>query len=138
LREYLSQQIAESRRECRENIAHLERHLDEVGQHQEETFKAAMTSIDKRFDGVNEFRDALSDLSALMATKDNVIRVEEKFEEAIRSVRERVDQQEKRLDLREGQSLGTKVTTGVLVTIVGIAIALVGMVVVLANYLTSP
>lgn len=137
LREYLGQAINDSRRECRESIAHLERHFDETTRHQDEVFQAAMAGIDKRFDGVNEFRNALSDLSRLMATKDNLARVEEKFTTSTDQVGQRIAALERRIDLREGELTGARLTKGNLYAAVGIAIAAVGALVVLANYFTG-
>ena len=137
LREYLGQMISDSRRECRDNIANLERHVEEMNKHQEEKFDDAMDGIDKRFDGVNEFRNALGDLSALMATKDGLARVDEKFSASILTSEQRMAALERRLDLREGQEAGSRLTKGNLYTSVAIAIAGAGAFVVLANYLTG-
>jgi len=137
LREYLGALIDASRRECREGISNLERRFDENQRHADAKFDAAMEEIDKRFDGVNEFRNALGDLSQLMATKDNLARVEEKFEANIQAASQRVGALERRVDLREGELSGSRLTKTNLYTAVGIAIAAVGAFVVLANYLTG-
>jgi hypothetical protein len=137
LREYLGRMIDDSRRECRDNIAHLEKHFDEMHKHQEEQFDDAMAGIDKRFDGVNEFRNALADLSSLMATKDNMLRVEEKLTAQNTAIADRVTLMEKRIDLREGQESGSRLTKASLYAAVGVAIAGIGILVVLANYLTG-
>jgi hypothetical protein len=137
LREYLGQMIHESRRECRDGIANLERHFDETTKHQEQKFDDAMSGIDKRFDGVNEFRNALSDLSSLMATKSDVARVEEKFSTRSEATAQRLGLVERRLDTREGELTGSRLTKTNLYTAIGIAIAGIGAFVVLANYLTG-
>jgi hypothetical protein len=137
LREYLGQAINDSRRECREAIQNLGRHFDEMHKHQEEAFKSAMGGIDKRFDGVNEFRNALSDLSGLMATKDGMGRVEEKFEARVNATDQRLGALERRLDLREGETTGSRLTKGNLYVALATAIAGIGLLVVLANYLTG-
>jgi hypothetical protein len=126
LREYLGQMIVESRRECRDNITHLEQKFD-----------TAMTGIDKRFDGVNEFRNALSDLSSLMATKDNMSRVEEKFVGQVTTLNQRVSGLEKRIDLRDGQEAGSRLTKSGIYAALAVAVAALGAFVVLANYLTG-
>jgi hypothetical protein len=69
LREYLMAAIDNSRKECREGIRHVEESIAASHRNQEENIAKALTSIDKRFDSVNEFRDALADLSNRMATK---------------------------------------------------------------------
>ncbi len=137
LREYLGQMIHESRREFRVSIENLEKHFVEMHSHQEERFDDAMSGIDKRFDGVNEFRNALGDLSALMATKDSMTRVEEIFTAAARAMDNRIAAVEKRIDVREGQEAGSRLTKAGLYTALGITIASVGAFVILANYLTG-
>lgn len=137
LREYLAQDIANSRREFRDSMAQLQKHIDELHDHQEEIFKQAMTGIDKRFDGVNEFRDALSDLSALMATKDMLARVEEKFGTNVDALSQRLTTLDKRMDLKEGQEAGSRLTKTGLYAAIGVAVALIGLLVVIANYLTT-
>lgn len=137
LREHLTAAINDSRRECRENIAHLEKHFDEVTSHAEESLNQFRLDVSRRFDGVNEFRDALSDLSRLMATKDNLARVEEKFETGMNTVGLRMAALERRLDLGEGQQAGSRITMGNLIAVVSVGIALIGVVVVLANYLSG-
>jgi hypothetical protein len=137
LREYLSSAISESRRECRENIAHLEKHFDEMTSHAKQDLDEFRKDVSRRFDGVNEFRGALEDLSQRMATKDNLSRVEEKFEANVGAQAARITVMERRLDLREGQQVGSKVTMGNLIAVVTVGIALIGVVVVLANYLAQ-
>lgn len=137
LREYLMQAIQDSRRECRDNIAHLEKHFDEVQRHNEEVARENMADITRRFDGVNEFRDALSDLSKLMATKDNLGRVEEKFETAIQAQSARLTTIERRFDVREGQQAGSRLTYGNMAALLAVAATIIGIIVVLANWLSG-
>jgi hypothetical protein len=137
LREYLSAAINESRRECRDSIAHLEKHFDEIQSHNEETLSAFRGEVSRRFDGVNEFRDALSDLSALMATKDNLGRVEEKFEALARAVADRVTVLERRADQGEGKEVGSRLTWGTIVALIAAGGTIIGIIVVTATYLST-
>ena len=137
LREYLSAAINESRRECRDNIAHLEKHFDEIQGHNEETLAAFRNEVSRRFDGVNEFRDALSDLSALMATKDNLGRVEEKFAALSQSISDRVTALERRADQGEGKEAGSRVTYANMAAMIAAAATIIGIIVVAANYLST-
>ena len=137
LREHLSVAISESRRECRDGIANLERHFDEIQSHNEETLNAFRNEVSRRFDGVNEFRDALSDLSALMATKDNLGRVEEKFAALAQGISDRVTQLERRADQGEGQKEGSRVTYGNMAALIAVAATIIGIIVVAANYLSA-
>jgi hypothetical protein len=137
LREYLGAAIDESRRECRDNIAHLEKHFDEVTTHAEESLDEFRRDVSRRFDGVNEFRGALEDLSQRMATKDNLSRVEEKFEANIGAQAARVTVLERRIDLREGEQVGSKVTMGNLIAAASVFAAVIGALFVLVNYLSG-
>jgi len=137
LREYLSAAINDSRRECRDSIAHLEKHFDEIQSHNEETLAAFRGEVSRRFDGVNEFRDALSDLSALMATKDNLSRVEEKFEALARAVADRVTVLERRADQGEGKEVGSRLTWGTIVALIAAGGTIIGIIVVTATYLST-
>lgn len=137
LREFLASAIDDSRRECRENIAHLEKHFDEVTKHAESTLAEFRKDVSRRFDGVNEFRDALSDLSSLMATKTDLGRVEEKFATLTGGLADRITAVERRLDLREGQTQGSRITTTTLVTIVTVGVLVIGVIVAVANYLAT-
>jgi len=137
LREYLTAAINDSRREFRDSIAHLEKHFDEIQEHNEETLLAFRGEVSRRFDGVNEFRDALSDLSALMATKDNLGRVEEKFSALVTSVSDRVIALERRADQSEGKEVGSRVTWGTIVALIAAAGTIIGIIVVTATYLST-
>ena len=118
-------------------INHLEKHFDEIHRHQEETLAAFRIDVSRRFDGVNEFRDALSDLSRLMATKDNLGRVEEKFETRAGAQDQRLTALERRIDLREGEQQGSRVTYGNIAAAIAAAATIIGIIVVAANYLAQ-
>ena len=137
LREYLSAAINESRRECRDNIAHLEKHFDEIQKHNEQMLEEFRVDVSRRFDGVNEFRESLSDLSALMATKDNLTRVEEKFEARADANAQRISALERRVDLREGEQAGSRVTYGNMAALIAVAATIIGIIVVASNYLSG-
>jgi len=137
LREHLTVAINESRRECRDNIAHLEKHFDEIQNHNEETMVAFRNEVSRRFDGVNEFRDALSDLSALMATKDNLSRVEEKFAALVVGVSDRVTMLERRADQGEGKDVGSRITWAAVVGIIATIGTIIGILVVTGTYLST-
>ena len=138
LREFLMQAINDSRRECRDNIKHLEKHFDEIQRHNEQQNQENMADIARRFDGVNEFRESLSDLSGLMATKDNLSRVEEKFETALQGQSGRLTTLERRFDVREGQSAGSRLTYGAIAGLLAGAATIIGIIVVVANWLAAP
>ncbi len=145
LREYLMAAIQASRNECKDGIKHLEQSVAASEKSAAENIKTALASIDKRFDGVNEFRAALSDLSGQMATKVDVANLTEKIGAADEGLEARfqalyqrnrgdIDLINKRLDLREGSDSGSRLTKGALYAAVGVGIAVLGLIVVLANY----
>jgi hypothetical protein len=92
-------------------------------------------ATEKRFEGVNEFRAALSDQATRFVTSETLAAMDEKLQASIQRNRDDLSALGRRMDLREGQSTGTRLTTGVIVTVTTIAIALIGLIVVLANYL---
>jgi hypothetical protein len=148
LREYLMQAIQASRHECQDGLKHLEHSVEASKQAQKEAVDKALASIDKRFDGVNEFRGALTDLSNRMATRDGLdgladkviaadAALESRFEALYRRNRDDIEMMQKRLDLREGEDEGTRLTKGTYAAGLAALGTIVGLLIVLANYLTS-
>ena len=148
LREFLMQAIEASRRECKEGIAHLEKSVAESEKNSKEAIEKALVSIDKRFDSVNEFRDALSDLSREMAKKtdvenlaDKVVLADEALESRFEALWQRnrgdIDLINKRLDIGQGTTEGARLTKGSLYAAIAAAVAIIGLLVVLANYLST-
>jgi hypothetical protein len=148
LREYLWTAIENARRECRENVEHVEAMIAASNKNADENIKKALSSIDKRFDSVNEFRGALGDLSAKMATKEDLTNLAEKFHAADEALearfealyqrnRDDIDKGAARLNMREGQEAGSRLTKGSLYAAIAAAVAIIGLLVVLANYLSS-
>jgi hypothetical protein len=148
LREYLMQAIGASRNECREGLRHLEEMVTAAEANSKENIAKALLSIDRRFDNVNEFRGALSDLSKQMATKQDVTNLtdkvlaadealESRFEALWQRNRDDIDAMGRRLDLRQGQEAGSKITTTTLVTVTTLAIAVIGVLFVAANYIAG-
>ena len=137
LREYLTALInaAEERSEQR-----FEAMKDMV----ETAFKTAQTAInkadeatEKRFEGVNEFRAALSDQAAQFVTRQTLDALVEKLESQIERSREDLDALARRIDIREGQQAGSRVTWGNMIAIVVAVAAVIGTVVVAANWVSG-
>jgi hypothetical protein len=142
------QAIAASRQECREGLRHLEQSVAAAESNSKENIAKALASIDRRFDSVNEFRNALNDLGKTMAKKDDVDNLGEKvvaaddalearFEALYQRNRDDIDKLARRMDLREGQQEGSRLTMGNLIAVLSVGIALIGIVVVLANYMSG-
>jgi hypothetical protein len=148
LREYLMAAIQDARRECKEGIKHLEGSVAASERNSKENIDKALASIDKRFEGVNEFRDALGDLSKTMATKVDVVNLadkvvaadealESRFEALYQRNRGDIDRINQRLDLNQGASEGSRLTKGALYAAIATAVAVLGLLVVVANYFSG-
>jgi CHASE3 domain sensor protein len=74
-----------------EKIKSLEERLDQQRQYMERAVDKAEVALGRRLDGMNEFRDALKDQSARMATQEQLDRV-----------RDRVIEVEKRAAVQAG------------------------------------
>lgn len=136
LREYLTALInaAEKRSDAR---------FDAMKEMVETAFKTAQEAItkaeaatDRRLEGMNEFRDSLSDQATRFVTKDALDSLVAKLESEIDRNREDLDSLAKRIDIRQGQLEGSKITTTTLVTVITVSIAVLGLIIVLANYFT--
>jgi hypothetical protein len=84
----------------------------------EENVRIALTSTERRFESVNEFRQTLSDQAATFATRDQL--------EAMRTL---VAAMAARLDRQEGRSTGLGAGWGYLVAAAGVVIAVVALVI---------
>lgn len=148
LREYLMQAIAASRAECRDGLRHLEQSVSAAEENAKENIEKALASIDRRFDSVNEFRDALSDLSKLMAKKDDVDNLGEKvvaadkalearFEALYQRNRDDIDKLSRRMDLNQGADEGSRLTNTQYAAGLAALGTLIGILVVAANWLSG-
>ena len=148
LREYLMAEIRSARYECKEGIKHLEESVAAAERNSKENVEKALASIDKRFDGVNEFRGALNDLGKTMAKKtdvenlaDKVVAADEalevRFESLYQRNRDDITAISRRLDLTQGASEGSRLTKGALYAAVASAVAVLGLLIVIANYLAG-
>lgn len=93
-------------------------------------------AMESRFEGVNEFRSALSDQAGSFVTKDALAALTDKLESATDQVRKDLDALERRFDLREGQEAGSRLTTGTLVTVITVGVGVIGLIVVIVGVLS--
>ena len=110
----------------------------------EAAFNSSQLAIDKadqatekRFEGVNEFRAALSDQATRFVTNQTLDALGDKLQSSIERNREDLDNLARRLDLREGQDTGTKLTTGAMVGGLTVLVLIIGVIVAAANYLSG-
>jgi hypothetical protein len=137
LREYLVALIhaAEQRSDAR--FESMKDQVDAAFRSSQEAISKAELASDKRFESVNEFRAVLADQQRDLVTRQVLNAMSEKLEAAINRNRDDLSILEKRLTLREGQTIGSRITGGVLVTVLTVGIAFLGLAIVLANYLTT-
>lgn len=107
---------------------------------------ATKVEMDKRLDGMNEFRDQLRDQAGQFARNDSVgemsIRLEEKIAgvakaQSVRSdgLAHQLDDIGKRLERMGGEEAGSRITTGKLFAGLGGLAAFMGIVVIIVNLL---
>jgi hypothetical protein len=137
LREYVETLIrgVEERAQARNSA--LEEKVQAAFESSQTAISKADVATEKRFEGVNEFRAALSDQASHFVTREALAALADKLESQLVQYRRDIEQITKRLDLREGQTQGTRLTTGILVTVTTVAVGVLGLVVVIANYLGS-
>lgn len=146
LREQLTERIATGDANLREHISAQVQQITQMIDNAERLslarFDGAQTAIDKaesatekRFEGVNEFRLALTDLSRTMAAHTDLTNLIDRTNERFDLMRETVDRLSTRMDLREGQEAGARLTTGAMVAGLTVLVGVLGLIVVAANYL---
>lgn len=113
-------------------IADLERRLDERIDGQKESVTVAMAASEKRFDGVNEFRQALGDTSRLQMPRleaENLMKaLNEKMEAADKGIAARLDAVTNTVVGSQGRTSGVHSGWGYAVGAVGLMIAVVTLV----------
>jgi hypothetical protein len=134
LREFLTALIVAAEQRSEQQFSHIKEVAATASMNSQLAISKVDAANEKRFEGVNEFRAALSDQASRLATRDALVSLSEKLEAAITRQREDIDALSKKVDLREGRTEGARVTIGAVVTIVSIGIALLSVIVLLANY----
>ncbi len=138
LREYLTALIsaAEARSDAR--FEAMKQTVETAFANSQVAIGKAEEATAKRFEGVNEFRSALSDQASSFVSRTTLDALVEKLENQIERNRADLDSLAKRIDVREGQLQGSKVTIGNLIALVTVAAAIIGVIVVLANQFAGP
>ena len=126
LREFLTQRIST-----------VEQKADARFNAMEQALRLADLATERRFEGVNEFRATLSDQAQHFVTTETLNAIVERLESKIERNRETTLDVSKRIDRREGIESGSRITKGSLYAAFGAAIAFLGLMIVLANYLTT-
>ncbi len=137
LREYLSAQIqaAESRSVMRYEA--MQAQVAAAFESSQRAIDKADEATEKRFEGVNEFRAALSDQATRFVTRETLESLGAKLEAAIDRNREDLDALSKRINLREGAISGSRVTWGSMAALIAGVGTIIAIIAVLANYLAT-
>lgn len=91
-----------------------------------EAVAKAETASEKRFDAVNEFRGQLADQAATLMSRTEYLTNHKALEDKISDLTDR-------LNRSEGNKQGSEVTMGKVYALVGVATAILGFIVLLAN-----
>jgi len=113
-----------------ERFRAIEQSTEQAFGNSQRAIDKADAATEKRFEGVNEFRAALADQSKHFVTRDDLQGLAEKMEIQIAGLR-------KDVDFRIGQEAGSRLTYGSMAALIGVAAAVVGIVVVVSTYLAS-
>lgn len=92
----------------------------------EKAVSKAEAASEKRFEAVNEFRAQLSDQAALFLPRTE-------YAANHQNLADRVSELTDRINRTEGQQAGSQVTKGAIVTYLAAAVAVIGLIVAIAN-----
>jgi hypothetical protein len=125
LREYLHAEIQAVERRSEARFESMQRAVD-----------LALEATERRFEGVNEFRATLSDQAANFVTRDAMTALGEKLQASIDRNASDLRALSQKIDLREGEESGARITKGTLYSALIGATLILGVIIALANYLT--
>ena len=137
LREYVTLMVEAERVRVNERFLSVEKLTDQAFSNSQRAIDKADLATEKRFEGVNEFRAALSDQASRFVTTEQLQVVQEKLEAGYQRNREDIDKQATRLDLREGEITGSRLSYGNIAVMIGVASTIIGVIIVLSNVLTN-
>lgn len=137
LREYLNAQIRGVEMLSEQRFQSMREQVAAAFESSQRAIDKADEATEKRFEGVNEFRAALSDQATRFVTNDQLTSLGDKLEAAIARNREDLDGLSKRIDLREGAISGSRLTWGSMVAMIAAFGTIIGIIVVTATYLST-
>lgn len=98
------------------NVDTLKEYVDKLREADQRALLAALASADKRLDGMNEFRQQLTDQTASFLTRAEA-------DARISAATEKIDVNSARLERIEGRHIGSAATFAVALSIIGLMIA---------------
>ncbi len=137
LREYLTALISAAEKRSDARFDAMKDMVEAAFETSKEAVAKAETSVDKRLEGMNEFRDQLSDQATRFVTNDQLMALADKLEASINRNREDLDGLSKRIDLREGAIAGSRITWGSMAALIAGVGTIIAIIAVLASYLAN-
>lgn len=137
LREYLMAQITAAERRADLRFEAMKEQVAAAFASSQRAIDKADMATEKRFEGVNEFRAALSDQATRFVTAQTLAVLADKLADGIARNREDLDALATRIDLREGQVQGSRLTAGNLVALASVSIAALGLIFVVGVWLVG-
>ena len=137
LRDYLTSLINGVEQRSDERFESMKAAVDAAFDASEKAILKAEAADKVRFESFNEFNQRIDTILSNTVTRETMDALIEKLEAQINRNREDLDQLAKRVDVRQGELQGSKITMGNIVILVTVGIAALGLLVVLANYFTS-
>ena len=120
-----------------ERFKAMEKSTDAAFQSSQRAIDKADEATEKRFEGVNEFRAALSDQATRFVTNETLTALGDKLQASIDRNRDDISTLSTRMNLREGEVQGSRLTYGNIAALIAVAATIIGIVVVAANYLAQ-
>ena len=112
LREYLVALINAAESRSNQRFEAMKEQVDAAFAASQLAIDKADMATEKRFEGVNEFRAALTDQAARFVTQDALVSLSDKLQASIDRNREDLDALSKRIDVRQGRSKARASPTG--------------------------
>ncbi len=137
LREYLNAQIRGVEMLSEQRFQSMKEQVAAAFDSSQRAIDKADEATEKRFEGVNEFRAALSDQATRFVTNDQLSALADKLQASIERNREDLDALSKRIDLREGAISGSRLTWGSMAALVAGVGTIIAIIAVLASYLAN-
>ena len=137
LREHLVALINAAEQRSNQRFEAMKEQVDAAFAASQLAIDKADSATEKRFEGVNEFRAALSDQASRFVTQETLAALGDKLQTGIDRNREDLDQLSKRIDVRQGELQGSRLTYGNIAALLSAVAVAIGIIVVLANVLTN-
>lgn len=129
--------IHQARVEASTALASTSKAIDKAEMSTSKAIDKAEAATDKRFEAVNEFRQQLNDQANTFMPRTEAIALDTNKQEKIDDVIGRLDALTLRFERGEGTSSGKEASWGYFIAIVATIGTLLGIIVVVANYVTS-